>query len=418
MRRPSQFHSEIAGSFGPALAGLGATLVGIGFARFGYAALIPGLVEEGWFGGAQPAYLGAANFAGYLAGALAADKIARRISSAALLRAMMLAASFSFLACAAPLPFEWFFLWRFAAGFAGGVLTVLAPSAILLRVPAARRGAVGGVIFSGVGIGIVASSILVPLFMRLGLPQAWLALGGLSLLLTVGVWRWWPAEALPGPAPRPVDLSRAPLSLPLKGLCLAYGVMALGFVPHFIFLVDFVARGLGRGLDAGAQVWATFGAGALLGPIAAGTLADRIGFARALRLGILLLSAAIAWTAMTSAAWAIALASLLVGALTPGIVPLVLGRARELATGADHRRAWGLCTSAFALGQAAAGYGFSYLFDATGGSYRLLFAIAAAAMAVALAVEVAASCLRRERGAGPEILNRPSRRGGSDEAVL
>jgi predicted MFS family arabinose efflux permease len=413
MRRPHIFHGGIGESFGPALAGLSATLVGIGFARFGYAALIPGLVEEGWFSGAQPAYLGAANFAGYLAGALMADRMAGRISSAALLRAMMLAASLSFLASAGPLPFAWFFLWRFVAGFAGGVLTVVAPSAILARVAPARRGRVGGIIFSGVGIGIVASAILVPLFMRLGLPHAWLALGGLSLLLTFAVWRWWPAEALPAPVRRGAEPPRAPMPLPLKALCLAYGVTALGFVPHFVFLVDFVARGLERGIDAGAQVWAIFGAGALLGPIAAGMLADRIGFARALRLGLLVLSAAIAWTAATDAPWAIALASLLVGALTPGIVPLVLGRARELATGADHRRAWGLCTSAFAFGQAGAGYGYSYLFDATGGSYRLLFALAAAAIAIALALEVGASGLRRQRRPGPEILNHPSGRGGS-----
>ena len=54
------------------LAGLCASLVGIGLARFAYTPLIPVLVTEQWFDPAQAAYLGAANLAGYLAGALSA----------------------------------------------------------------------------------------------------------------------------------------------------------------------------------------------------------------------------------------------------------------------------------------------------------------------------------------------------------
>ncbi len=42
------------------LAGLCATLVGIGLARFAYTPLIPPLITEGWFAPSQAAYLGAA----------------------------------------------------------------------------------------------------------------------------------------------------------------------------------------------------------------------------------------------------------------------------------------------------------------------------------------------------------------------
>jgi predicted MFS family arabinose efflux permease len=386
----------LGAGLGPALAGLAASLVGIGLARFGYSALIPALVQEGWFGGAAAAYLGAANFTGYLAGALLADRMAMTIPSAALLRGMMLAVSLSFLACAAPLPFAWFFAWRFVAGYAGGVLMVLAAPAILSRVPASRRGAVGGIIFSGVGIGIVLAALLVPALVRLGLGQAWLALGILSLALTAHAWRRWPAEPIPHLAK--TDEAGLPRALPvaLKGLCLAYALNAVALVPHFVFLVDYVARGAGRGLEAGAQAWVLFGLGALIGPLLAGLVADRIGFARALRWGLAAQAATIAVPALTAGVIPVAVSGFLVGALTPGIVPLVLGRVRELAAGEDHRRAWGLCTSAFAFGQAGAGYGYSYLFDATDGSYRVLFAIGASAVALALAVESATA--RADKG--------------------
>ena len=52
------------------LAGLCASLVGIGLARFAYTPLIPVLIAAGWFQASEVVYLGAANLAGYLGGAL------------------------------------------------------------------------------------------------------------------------------------------------------------------------------------------------------------------------------------------------------------------------------------------------------------------------------------------------------------
>jgi hypothetical protein len=46
-----------------------------------------------------------------------------------------------------------------------------------------------------------------------------------------------------------------------------------------------------------------------------------------------------------------------------------------------------VCTTAFALGQAGAAYGFSYIFAHTGG-YRVLFALGAAALITALVIDV------------------------------
>lgn len=53
-------------------AGLCASMIGIGIARFAYTPLIPPLIEAGWFPAESVVYLGAANLAGYLAGALVA----------------------------------------------------------------------------------------------------------------------------------------------------------------------------------------------------------------------------------------------------------------------------------------------------------------------------------------------------------
>ena len=62
----------------PIWAGLCASLVGIGLARFAYTPLIPSLIEAHWFSASAVVYLGAANLAGYLVGALIGRPLAAR----------------------------------------------------------------------------------------------------------------------------------------------------------------------------------------------------------------------------------------------------------------------------------------------------------------------------------------------------
>jgi predicted MFS family arabinose efflux permease len=366
------------------LAGLCAVLVGIGLARFAYTPLIPALIDAKWFTAAQAAYLGAANLAGYLAGALSARAIARACPTASVLRAMMALASVTFFASAMPLSFGWFFVWRFASGLAGGVLMVLAAPAVLPHVPPTRRGLAGGAIFTGVGLGIAASGTLVPMLLTVGLVATWCGLGGLALLLTILAWSGWPRDGTPA-SPRPV-VARA--GARLRALYIEYGLNAFGLVPHMVFLVVFIAHGLGQGLEAGAAYWVLFGVGAALGPMLAGYLADRIGFARALRLTFAVQALAVALAVLPTGAPGLALSSLVVGAFVPGVVPLVLGRVHELAPPEQTRAAWSLATVAFAVGQAAGAYGLSWLFARTG-DYGLLFGLGAGAILLALLIDLA-----------------------------
>ena len=174
---------------------MSASLVGLGLARFSYTPLIPALIAAKWFSASDVVYLGAANLAGYLAGALAARDLAARIGAVRALRAMMLLATLSFFASSTPVSFTWFFAWRFLSGLTGGIIMVLAASVILPHASAARRGIVGGVIFAGVGLGVAASGTLVPLLLQQGLQQSWYGLGVLSAVLTLVSWWNWPAEA-------------------------------------------------------------------------------------------------------------------------------------------------------------------------------------------------------------------------------
>ena len=383
-----------------ALAGFCSSLVGIGLARFAYTPLIPALISEHWYSHSEAAYLGAANLAGYLVGALFGRLKARWIHTAWILRLMMLLTAASLLACAFR-DFGFFSaaFWRFISGYTGGAIMVLAAPAVLAATPAARRGFISGAIFAGVGLGVVVSGTLMPFLLRAGgAYAAWLGLAALSLLATVIAWSGWPSQAS-GLAINGNGAAQGPrashLTVPVLGLFAEYGFNAIGLVPHFIFFVVYISHALGRGIEFGALCWIGFGVGATVGPIATGYIADRIGFGKALRLAFLVQAAAVGLPAIATGTLALMISGFVVGALTLGVVGLVLGRIHELIEDpAAQNRAWSFATTAFAIGQAAAAYGDTYLFDRTG-SYTLLFAIGAASLGLALVTDFAVGVKKR-----------------------
>jgi predicted MFS family arabinose efflux permease len=389
-------------------AGFCATLVGLGLARFGYTPLLPAIIDAHWFSASAATYLGAANLVGYLAGALLGGPMSARWPVRSVLRAMMLVTAASLLACAWPVDFAWFFTWRIVSGIAGGALMVLAAPVVLAHVPAQQRGVASGLIFAGVGLGIAASGTLVPLLLRQGLTATWIGLAVLALLLTVVSWQGWPTAA-PAQAAAAAHATHAKAARPARSalasgaliaLMASYALNAVGLVPHMIFLVDYVARGLGQGLAAGAQYWVLFGIGAIVGPVLCGHLADRAGFGPALRIAFAVQAVALALPALGLVAHGgLIVSSVIVGAFTPGIVPLVLGRVQELL--AHHpslqKAAWSRATTAFAVLQASAAYGMSWLLGYSGGHYAWLFALGGSALVLGLLTDLVAGKLHRSR---------------------
>ena len=364
-------------------AAMAALLVGIGLARFAYAPLLPAVIAQGWFSPGAAAYLGAANLLGYLAGALAARRLANRAGPRVLLRGAMLTAGISLALCSVPAPFAWFFTWRLVSGIVGGLIMIVAPSTVLAQVPVARRGLAGGLIVTGVGLGIAASGTLVPLLIRWGLTQAWLGLAATGLLLTAFAWRAWPASSPEAPA--------GGTARRFGAVCLSYGLCAVALAPHMVFLVDYVARGQGRGLGAGSLAWIVFGIGALCGPVTVGRLVDRAGPERAFRLVMVGEAVAVALLVLPTGATGLGVSALVGGLVVSGVTAAMLGRI-GLRAGNDpaaRARGWTQATVAWAIGQAAGTYGMAWLYGQAG--YHALFAAALAALAAAVAVELAVS---------------------------
>ena len=357
--------------------------------RFGYAPLVPALIGAGWFDPGAAGYLGATNLAGYIAGAGLARRMSLFAAPRALMQASLAIATAGFIACAYPLGFWWYFGWRFASGVIGGVLMVLAAPAVLAIAPPALRGRIAGTVFTGVGTGIALSGTLVPWALRFGLPATWWSLAIASALLGAFAWVALPRGAPVRETAAPAVATSARLTPAIALVALAYAASAIGFVPHTVYWVDFVARGLGRGVAAGGHQWVLLGVAAACGPLLAGLVADRIGFVRTFRWALLLQAVALILPIASTGGFALALSSIGTGALGIGSVSLASGRVAELVPLEHQRQVWGWLTLAFSIAYAGMGYALAFVFARTG-SYAILFAIAAAALVAGAVIDMLA----------------------------
>ncbi len=372
------------------VAAMGAIFVGLGLARFAFGPLQPALVIDGWFSGSTSSLLTAANLAGYLFGALAGARLARRFPATTVLRVMMVLTALSFFACSSEsFPFAWFFSWRVLSGFTGGVLMALAGPTVLVYVAEKRRPAIGQALLYGITIGIIFAGALMPVLLADSVELAWIVLGALALLTTALTWRLWPpapAAAPPAPAGEKPPEGRL---LPLQ-----YGLVSIGVVPQMVFLVDYIARDVGLGVTDASHYLLVYGLGSLTGPVIYTFVTGRIGLRATLRAGIVVqLLSCVLLLAGESTAF-LAAASFLAGVGMPGLVAAFLLRSQQLSGGNvdAHRALWGATTAAFAVGQAIAAFGTSYLLDQFGEGgigYPLLFAAGAACLAAAFALDFA-----------------------------
>lgn len=371
-------------SYWPAiLAGMCATVVSNGLLRFAYGPILPALVRENWLPEGQAGALGGINLLGYLAGASVAGMAARRFGMRGALRLGMFLGLATLAACAWNGGFAWFLLWRILAGFAGGILMVLAGPAVQAVVPAYRRGLASGLVISGIGFGIMVGAVLVPAVLAWsGLPATWLGLAATTALLAAIAWPIWPNVPAPPPSSHP-DSALPPAAIRMLA---RYTLAALAATAHLIFWPDYIARGLGQGIDAGAFWWLVLGAGTCVGGILLGGLADRIGAAQAIRVALAIQSLGVGIPLLSHTTAALALSSLCGGVTCVGLTVLCMVRARIFGAQAGAR-VWGLATIVWGAAMATGGFAMTGLLVATG-SHLPIFALALAASLTSLALEL------------------------------
>ena len=172
--------------------------VSLGLARFSYALLLPPMRDDLGWSYLVAGAMNTANAAGYLAGALAAPLLLRRLGAARAFALGMVWTALVLTAHALAVGDAALASLRLAAGM-GSAVTFVAGGLLAARLAtgdagagASRAGRILGVYYGGVGAGIVASTAVVPWLAARDVAHAWqgawVGLGVLALLCAAGSW--------------------------------------------------------------------------------------------------------------------------------------------------------------------------------------------------------------------------------------
>ena len=366
------------------LAGLIALAIAMGIGRFAFTPMLPLMIRAGSADVAAGGWLAAANYAGYLLGALTTARLPLAPQRVGLLALALIVASTAAMGWTASLP-AWLLL-RFVAGVASAWALVSTSVWCLALLSRFERPAGPGLLYAGVGTGIALAGLYC---WRAGAadvaPDAlWLQLGALALAGLVAV-------ALLMPRLTPGTHDAAPPALAATGpaaaggvpwgLVICYGMLGFGYILPATFL-PVLARAVVDDPAVFGAAWPVFGAAA-----AASTLFASLALSKMARRHVLagshaLMALGCLLPVLHLSALTVLLAALLVGGtfMVATMAGMQEARARSLG---DPTRALGRMTAAFAIGQMAGPMLSSLLSGSTQGFAGLFVALAIGALALA-----------------------------------
>jgi MFS family permease len=375
-----------------AAAGLIALVVAMGIGRFAFTPILPMMQEDAGLSVAEGGWLAASNYAGYLLGAIFATGY--RISRLVAVVAGLLMIGVTTLAMGLGDNFIVWNVLRFLAGVASAWVLIAGSSWCLERLAALRRPRLSGVVFAGVGIGIVVAGIVCLLLMQwnVGSATAWIIFGVMSLLLTGVVWPVFrPADLTHPPSP---DLSSFPWSADALRLVFCYGISGFGYIIPATFLPA-MAREVIRDPSVFGWSWPVFGIAAMVSTLAAAVLTAHFSNRRLWAVGHVVMAVGVALPVFWSGIVPIMFAGLFVGGTFMVIVMVALREARDVG-GAHATSLIGAITASFALGQIIGPISVSYLIKATG-SFSVTLLVASALLVVSAVALLRPVPTRRKR---------------------
>jgi predicted MFS family arabinose efflux permease len=333
----------------PLVAGILALAAAMGIGRFAYTPLLPAMQAAARLDTTQAGLLAAANYAGYLAGAILAALAVPRAAQRGVLRASAVAVVATTAAIALTTNAVAWGGIRFLAGVASAGVLVLASGFVLDGLRRHGLSSRSGWLYSGVGVGIVGSGVVVGATAgRLDWRWQWALLAALAAAALAPCWVWLPRSPGPSEGARPMPtLATAPTAWRL--LFAAYFLEGVGYIVTGTFLVAIVEGTPGLA-GLGANVWVVVGLAVIPSSVLWIAVGGRVGYARALAAAYALQGCGIVLPVAGGAGAAFA-SAILFGGTFAGITALTLTLAAQLA---PHRSATliGLLTAVFGVGQA------------------------------------------------------------------
>ena len=329
-----------------ALAGLAALALAQGIGRFAFTPLLPMMQDDAGVSLAQGGALAAANYLGYLVGALWATRPAPAVL---VIRVSITVVAAATLAMAFAEGMAAWAVLRFVAGVASAWAMVHVASWCAARL-AGSPPYFNGILFSGVGCGVTLAGLLCLALAQAGASsaQGWIVLGGVALVLVVFIWPVFSgASASAGQQPA-VRLAWTAEAVRLVLCYTAYGfayVVPATFVPA-------MAKSIVPDPAVFGWAWPLFGATAAASTLLIAPWQARLGGRRIWVISSFVLAAGVAAPLALPGLPGIVVAAVLVGGTFVTVTMAAIQVAREIA-GAGAASLLAAMTAGFGVGQIA-----------------------------------------------------------------
>jgi predicted MFS family arabinose efflux permease len=256
MQRSSHGIDSVAGVAG---AGLVALAVAMGIGRFAFTPILPMMEADAGLTLKAAGWLAAANYLGYLLGALSAARLPR---AWAIRGSLLLIAVVTF-AMGVTDSFVLQLLLRLLAGVASAWVLVHVSAWALDRLHAFGRADASGTVYAGVGIGIAGAGLLCIALMAAHADsmRTWQVFGVVSLVFTAATWTAFRGDAQQATASAAVQRLRWNADRMRIALC--YAALGFGYIIPATFLPAMARRYISDPAVFGLA-WPVFGAAAAL----------------------------------------------------------------------------------------------------------------------------------------------------------
>lgn len=357
-------------------AGICSLVLTVGLARFAYTPMLPIMAKQASLSLLAGGWLAAIHYAGYMAGALIASSISDLNKKFVLYRAGLVLGVLSTAAMGLTTDVKVWAALRFISGLAGTAGMLLASGLILNWLIRNGKRAQLGLHFTGLGLGISLSGLVVATSSRaFTWDYQWVILGAIGLLLFVPAWLW-----LPRPAPRQQHVRQhasapsAPTPPPSNRWMvlsiLSYFCAGFGFAIGATFIVAILEK-LPMFTGNGGWVWVGVGLAAVPSTFLWDRVAKAIGSVHALMLAYALHAICIAIPILSDAPSLNLISALLFGGTFAGIVSLTLAIVGRHFP-ANPAKAMARMTLSYGVAQVGAPAMAGYIAKATGNYHDAL----------------------------------------------
>jgi MFS family permease len=348
-----------------ALAGLVALAVAMGIGRFAFTPILPMMQEDAGVSLAMGGWLASANYVGYLAGALSV--IWWRIGATTGIRAGLATIGLATLAMGLAQHVVPWLVLRALAGVASAWVLIYVSAWCLESLASLGRPALGNTVYAGVGAGIALAGLVCLALMHVGAgsARAWIVLGALSIVLSLGIWAVFRSRAT-APAGETVRSGAQGMIWDRESLrlVLCYGAFGFGYIIPATFL-PVMAKQVIQDPAVFGWSWPVFGAAAMGSTLGTAMLRGFITNRRLWVASHLVMAFGVALPIIWSGIVPIMLAAFFVGGTFMVITMVGMQEARSVA-GARATGLMAALTSAFALGQIAGPISVSLVVGAGG----------------------------------------------------